>query len=78
MGAGWISELLSTMFSNPLWLWATIDLINELQGLFIFLIFVFKPKVYHLIRKRLGKYHLTQFHNIETYLKLYINNHDVV
>ncbi|XP_026325488.1 probable G-protein coupled receptor Mth-like 3 isoform X2 [Hyposmocoma kahamanoa] len=54
MGAGWISELLSTMFSKPAWLWATVDLVNELQGLFIFLIFVCKPKVYHLIKKRLG------------------------
>lgn len=73
MGAGWISELLSTMFSYPLWLWAVVDLINELQGLFIFLIFVCKPKVYHLLRKRLGKDCLTLFHNFELYLKFYVS-----
>ncbi|KAJ8726274.1 hypothetical protein PYW07_000972 [Mythimna separata] len=54
MGAGWISELLSTLVSQPWWLWTIIDLINELQGVFIFLILVIKPKLYYLIRKRLG------------------------
>lgn len=73
MGAGWFSELLSTMFSSPAWLWAAVDLINELQGLFIFLILVCKPKVYHLIRKRLGKNNLTLFYNFNTNLKLYIS-----
>ncbi|CAH0603223.1 unnamed protein product [Chrysodeixis includens] len=55
MGAGWISELLSTLVSQPWWLWTIIDLINELQGVFIFLILVMKPKLYYLVRKRLGK-----------------------
>ncbi|KAJ2953558.1 hypothetical protein O0L34_g1159 [Tuta absoluta] len=54
MGAGWISELLSTVFTEPPWLWAVVDLINQLQGVFIFLLLVFKPKVYYLIKKRLG------------------------
>lgn len=54
MGAGWISELLSTIASEPKWLWTIVDLLNELQGVFIFLILVFKPKLYYLIRKRLG------------------------
>uniref|UniRef100_A0A1E1WU03 G-protein coupled receptors family 2 profile 2 domain-containing protein n=2 Tax=Pectinophora gossypiella TaxID=13191 RepID=A0A1E1WU03_PECGO len=54
MGAGWISELISTLFSEPQWLWSVVDLINELQGVFIFLLLVFKPKVYFLIKKRLG------------------------
>ncbi|XP_022821174.1 G-protein coupled receptor Mth-like isoform X2 [Spodoptera litura] len=54
MGAGWISELMSTIVSQPWWLWTIIDLINELQGVFIFLILVMKPKLYYLIRKRLG------------------------
>ncbi|KAI8427739.1 hypothetical protein MSG28_002168 [Choristoneura fumiferana] len=31
-----------------------VDLVNELQGVFIFLILVMKPKLYYLIRKRLG------------------------
>ncbi|CAK1603263.1 unnamed protein product [Parnassius mnemosyne] len=54
MGAGWISELLSTLVTHPLWLWTIVDLFNELQGVFIFLILVVKPKLYYLIRKRLG------------------------
>ncbi|CAH0726639.1 unnamed protein product, partial [Brenthis ino] len=54
MGAGWGSELLSTIVSQPLWLWNIVDLFNELQGVFIFIILVVKPKVYYLIRKRLG------------------------
>lgn len=55
MGAGWVSELLSTIVTQPLWLWTIVDLFNELQGVFIFLILVVKPKLYYLIRKRLGK-----------------------
>ncbi|XP_039764754.1 probable G-protein coupled receptor Mth-like 3 isoform X2 [Pararge aegeria] len=54
MGAGWISELLSTVFTEPQWFWNIVDLFNELQGVFIFLILVAKPKVYFLIKKRLG------------------------
>ncbi|XP_068621227.1 probable G-protein coupled receptor Mth-like 3 isoform X2 [Battus philenor] len=54
MGAGWVSELLSTLVTQPLWLWTIVDLFNELQGVFIFLILVVKPKLYYLIRKRLG------------------------
>ncbi|XP_045459307.1 probable G-protein coupled receptor Mth-like 3 [Melitaea cinxia] len=54
MGAGWISELLSTIVSEPQWLWNIVDLFNELQGVFIFLILVVKPKLYYLIRKRIG------------------------
>ncbi|XP_023955200.2 probable G-protein coupled receptor Mth-like 3 isoform X2 [Bicyclus anynana] len=54
MGAGWVSELLSTIVTEPQWLWNIVDLMNELQGVFIFLILVAKPKVYLLIKKRLG------------------------
>ncbi|XP_052756838.1 uncharacterized protein LOC113523273 [Galleria mellonella] len=54
MGAGWVSELLSTFMQQPKWLWFVVDLLNELQGVFIFIILIFKPKLYYLIRKRLG------------------------
>ncbi|XP_047987081.1 probable G-protein coupled receptor Mth-like 1 isoform X2 [Leguminivora glycinivorella] len=54
MGAGWLAEMLSTMTGNPKWLWDIIDRINELQGVFIFIILIMKPKLYYLIRKRLG------------------------
>ncbi|KOB72950.1 G-protein coupled receptor Mth2 [Operophtera brumata] len=54
MGAGWISELLATVATHPEWLWSIVDLFNELQGVLIFLILIFKPKLYYLIRKRLG------------------------
>lgn len=57
MGAGWCSELISTIAAPEvnLWYWTIIDMVNELQGVFIFIILVFKPKLYYLIRKRLGK-----------------------
>lgn len=58
MGAGWISELLATLTTQPEWLWSIVDLFNELQGVFIFLILIFKPKLYYLIRKRLGKWRM--------------------
>ncbi|XP_063838823.1 probable G-protein coupled receptor Mth-like 3 isoform X2 [Ostrinia nubilalis] len=55
MGAGWCSELLSTLAFNPdQWIWTIVDMVNELQGVFIFIILIFKPKLYYLIRKRLG------------------------
>ncbi|KAL4704062.1 hypothetical protein ACJJTC_001984 [Scirpophaga incertulas] len=58
MGAGWICELLSTVFAKPNfnipWIFILIDIVNELQGVAIFIILVFKRKVYYLIRKRLG------------------------
>ncbi|XP_063529721.1 probable G-protein coupled receptor Mth-like 3 isoform X1 [Cydia strobilella] len=54
MGAGWLVEMLSTLTSNPRWFWEIIDRINELQGVFIFFILIMKPKLYYLIRKRLG------------------------
>ncbi|GBP62632.1 G-protein coupled receptor Mth2 [Eumeta japonica] len=54
MGAGWVWEVVSTFTSEPYWFWTMVDLINCLQGLFIFIILVLKPKVYYLIKKRLG------------------------
>ncbi|CAK1549824.1 unnamed protein product [Leptosia nina] len=54
MGAGWVSEMLSTLVSRPQWLWNIVDLMNALQGVLIFVILVVKPKLYYIIRKRLG------------------------
>ncbi|XP_013200504.1 G-protein coupled receptor Mth2 [Amyelois transitella] len=54
MGAGWICELLSTVAGEPKWLWDIVDLYNQLQGVLIFIILIFKPKLYYLARKRLG------------------------
>ncbi|CAG9784495.1 unnamed protein product [Diatraea saccharalis] len=58
MGAGWISELISTLLMNPEknvhWIMTIVDMVNELQGVLIFIILIFKPKLYYLIRKRLG------------------------
>lgn len=70
MGAGWFSELLSTLIRDPDWLWSVVDLINELQGLFIFLILVFKPKVFHLIKNSLGKH--ANYLSLVPWLKLII------
>ncbi|CAH0404744.1 unnamed protein product [Chilo suppressalis] len=58
MGAGWISELISTLLMDPdakvHWIITLVDVVNELQGVLIFIILIFKPKLYYLIRKRLG------------------------
>ncbi|KAG7311609.1 hypothetical protein JYU34_002657 [Plutella xylostella] len=54
MGATWVWETVSTMLSEPRWLWGAVDLVNELQGVSIFIILVMKPKLYYLIRKKLG------------------------
>ncbi|XP_053615799.1 G-protein coupled receptor Mth2-like isoform X2 [Plodia interpunctella] len=54
MGAGWVCELLSTVAGEPKWLWDIVDLYNQLQGVLIFIILIFKPKLYYLARKRLG------------------------
>lgn len=73
MGAGWMAELLSTLTGEPQWLWQVVDLVNELQGVFIFLILVMKPKLYYLIRKRLGKNHRQTSHLVTFFVDSYFN-----
>lgn len=54
MGASWTLEVLATIFQSPPELWYFSDGFNILQGLLVFLIFVFKRKVWRAIQERLG------------------------
>jgi hypothetical protein len=45
MGIPWLFEILSSLFPDPRELWIVTDVINSLQGLFIFIIFVLNRKV---------------------------------
>ncbi|XP_014254271.1 G-protein coupled receptor Mth2-like isoform X6 [Cimex lectularius] len=55
MGINWISELISFMFGKdvPQYLWYITDITNTLQGVFIFLIFVWKKRVRKLLWEKL-------------------------
>lgn len=54
MGVSWTLELLATIFKTPAELWYVSDAFNILQGLLVFLIFVFKRNVWMNIQERLG------------------------
>ncbi|XP_059482444.1 G-protein coupled receptor Mth2-like [Neocloeon triangulifer] len=53
MGLSWIMEVISFLVKGPTYMWLLTDVCNTLQGLAIFLIFVWKPKVRRLLRERL-------------------------
>lgn len=54
MGVSWSLEVLATIFKSPAELWYISDAFNILQGVLVFLIFVFKRKVWTSIQERLG------------------------
>lgn len=55
MGINWSMEIISWLFkSAPQYIWYLTDLTNTLQGLIIFIIFVWKEKVKRLLLKRFG------------------------
>lgn len=54
MGISWVLELITTLYKEPVILWYFTDFCNVLQGVFVFLIFVFKRNVLIAIKKRLG------------------------
>lgn len=58
MGLTWLFEVASSFsihFSpDSQWIFYATDIVNCLQGLLIFLLFVVKRRVYHALRKRLG------------------------
>lgn len=54
MGISWLMELITSFYTEPQYLWCITDSVNVLQGLFVFLIFVFKRNVLTAIKKRLG------------------------
>lgn len=55
MGINWSMEIVSWLFNNsPKYIWYLTDLTNTLQGVIIFLIFVWKDKIRRLLLKRFG------------------------
>ncbi|XP_003703117.2 putative G-protein coupled receptor Mth-like 3 isoform X2 [Megachile rotundata] len=55
MGINWSMEIVSWLCNNsPAYIWYLTDLTNTLQGVIIFLIFVWKDKIRRLLLKRLG------------------------
>ncbi|XP_072750318.1 probable G-protein coupled receptor Mth-like 3 isoform X2 [Anoplolepis gracilipes] len=55
MGINWSMEIVSWLFkSAPKYVWYLTDLTNTLQGLIIFIIFVWKKKIKRLLLKRFG------------------------
>jgi G protein-coupled receptor Mth (Methuselah protein) len=54
MGLSWIMEVISLLVRGPTYMWILTDICNTLQGLAIFLIFVWKPKVRRMLRERIS------------------------
>ncbi|XP_058800351.1 G-protein coupled receptor Mth2-like isoform X4 [Phymastichus coffea] len=56
MGINWSMEIISWMFEDilPKYVWYLTDLTNTLQGVIIFIIFVWKDKIRRLLMKRFG------------------------
>lgn len=55
MGINWSMEIISWLCKDtPQYVWYITDLANTLQGLIIFIIFVWKDKIKRLLLKRLG------------------------
>ncbi|XP_011172428.2 G-protein coupled receptor Mth2 isoform X1 [Solenopsis invicta] len=55
MGINWSMEIISWLFEKvPAYVWYISDLTNTLQGLIIFIIFVWKEKIKRLLLKRFG------------------------
>ncbi|KAJ6648616.1 G-protein coupled receptor Mth2, partial [Pseudolycoriella hygida] len=55
MGVTWMLEVLATLIMSPEELWYVSDYFNILQGVFVFIIFVCKAKVWEAIKQRLGR-----------------------
>ncbi|XP_046427059.1 G-protein coupled receptor Mth2-like isoform X2 [Neodiprion fabricii] len=54
MGINWSMEIISWAYKSPEYLWYITDLANTLQGVIIFIIFVWKEKIKRLLMKRFG------------------------
>ncbi|PSN56483.1 hypothetical protein C0J52_08438, partial [Blattella germanica] len=53
MGINWVMEVVSWFAGGPDYIWYVTDVINTLQGIIIFCIFVLEPRVRDLIRLQL-------------------------
>lgn len=55
MGINWSMEIISWLCKGtPEYVWYVTDLANTLQGVIIFIIFVWKPKIKRLLLQRFG------------------------
>jgi G protein-coupled receptor Mth (Methuselah protein) len=54
MGINWVMEVVSWFAGGPDYIWYVTDVINTLQGLIIFLIFVLEPRVRSCVWKQWG------------------------
>jgi len=54
MGINWVMEIVSWSLGGPDYIWYFTDVINTLQGLFIFLIFILEPRVRQCVWKQWG------------------------
>lgn len=54
MGINWVMELISYVAGGPGYIWYIPDFTNTLQGVFIFIIFVWKNRVRRLIWAKLN------------------------
>lgn len=52
MGIPWFTEICLSSFRSGQMAWNIFDVINASQGIFIFIVFVMKKRVYNSIRKR--------------------------
>lgn len=55
MGITWSTEIISWLWEGPKYLWLVTDMINALQGILIFVIFVCKKYVWRLLKRRFNK-----------------------
>ncbi|KAL1132465.1 hypothetical protein AAG570_010420 [Ranatra chinensis] len=53
MGINWVMELVSWVVKGPQQIWYLTDITNTLQGVFIFVIFVCKRRIFRLINQKL-------------------------
>ena len=54
MGVSWFTEVISVLTHNEFSHWIFSDIINILTGVFVFIIFVCKPKVWNLLKVRVS------------------------
>uniref|UniRef100_A0A1B6EGM6 G-protein coupled receptors family 2 profile 2 domain-containing protein n=1 Tax=Clastoptera arizonana TaxID=38151 RepID=A0A1B6EGM6_9HEMI len=53
MGINWVTEIVSWYLGGPKYLWYITDLTNTLQGVLIFLIFVWKRRILRLLNQKI-------------------------
>ena len=59
MGVSWMTEAISFLIHGDFTHWVFVDVVNILTGLFVFIIFVCKPKVWKLLKLRVSTFFAT-------------------